>query len=1437
MTSLGGDGTGSRSQAVAAPPSISLPKGGGAIRGLGEKLGANPATGSAKATIPIATSPGRHGFGPRLALTYDSAGGATVFGLGWSLDLPAIARRTDRGVPTYRDPEDSDVFVLAGAEDLVPALARTAAGEWVRERLPPRVVDGVSYDLRRYVPRIEGVFARIERWTSRSDPADDFWRTITADDITTWYGRTPESRVADPEDRARVLRWLICETYDDQGHVAVYRYKEEDDTGVDRRRSHERNRSDAARHGERHLKRVRYGNAQPYLPALEPGARWPEPPGATADDASPHWLFELVLDYGDHPGDAPKPLETADWAPREDPFSSYRAGFEMRTYRRCQRVLMFHHFPDEPAVSAGCLVRSMDFDYSLGGEGPVYSALTRVTQWSHRRSPAGYDRRCLPPLEMAYSEAVVDPTVRELDPDSLEGIPEGVEGARYRFADLDGEGRAGILTEQSGRWAYKRNLSAAGVARFAAPETVDPLPSPPQLVSRQLLDLAGDGRLDVASFTDPAPGFFARTCAGWEPLVAFDSLPTIDWADPNLRFVDLTGDGRADVLITEDDVLRWYPSLGEAGFGAAEATPQALDEERGPRLVFADGTGTVHLADMSGDGLSDLVRIRNGSVCYWPSLGHGRFGAKVAMDHAPWFDAPDRFDERRVLLADIDGSGTVDLIYLSDRGVDLYFNRSGNGWSAAHRLEGFPRIDDVAAVETVDLLGIGTTCLVWSSALVSDASRPLRYVDLMGGRKPHLLTRAANNLGLQTELEYAASTEFSLADRLAGRPWACPLTFPVHVVRRVTVRDAWRGTAFSSTYAYHEGCFDSIEREFRGFGRVEQLDVEDFAAFAAANAGSPSVTADSAFYQAPVETVSWFDTGMRAPSAGEYLAGVGLGGFREPAPTDDVGTADLDAEEWREAGRATKGRLLRNEVYELDGRGRRIRLLSAGRHTAHVRRLQPRAGNPHAVFLVLDSEAVSVEYDLDLGPGAAAADPRVTHSLTLTADEYGHPLETVSVAYGRRGAAAADGLDPAQLATVRALQGEAHIEYTATRFTNDFSAPDARRLRAPFEVRTYELTGIRPAAPDGAFTLAELRGLNLSQLAEIPHHERPSAAARRKRLVEHTRTRYGRDDLRGPLPLGQQRRLGLVHQTCTLALTDAQLDAVFDARMADVVDGARTAREALRDRATSGYLSGPELAAAFAPLVSAAETAGQYWQPSGTAGFPPDAADHFYLPTRYTDAFGASSTVAWDRYDLFARRSTDAVGNTSSVEAFDFRVLSPTMHRDVNGNLREVAFDILGLVVAAAIRGKAGEGDTLAGFDAALTDPDPTAVAAFCSGRRSTRPRRARGCAARPPASSTTSAKPRQAGRRARRPRAASRARCTPTPPRGCRSASNAPTGRRGSSWPSAGRSRRSRAARRAGSSAGAPSSTTRASRSSATSPTSATPSGARRWPRLASRR
>jgi len=48
------------------------------------------------------------------------------------------------------------------------------------------------------------------------------------------------------------------------------------------------------------------------------------------------------------------------------------------------------------------------------------------------------------------------------------------------------------------------------------------------------------------------------------------------------------------------------------------------------------------------------------------------------MDGAPRFDNPDQFDQRRVRLADIDGSGKTYIIYLGRDNVSLYFNRSGN---------------------------------------------------------------------------------------------------------------------------------------------------------------------------------------------------------------------------------------------------------------------------------------------------------------------------------------------------------------------------------------------------------------------------------------------------------------------------------------------------------------------------------------------------------------------------------------------------------------------------------------------------------------------------------------------------------------------------------------------------------------------------------------
>ena len=63
--------------------------------------------------------------------------------------------------------------------------------------------------------------------------------------------------------------------------------------------------------------------------------------------------------------------------------------------------------------------------------------------------------------------------------------------------------------------------------------------------------------------------------------------------------------------------------LGESGFGEALRVNVATDEEHGPRCVFSDKTQAIFLADFSGDGLTDIVRISDREVCNNMERGPG----------------------------------------------------------------------------------------------------------------------------------------------------------------------------------------------------------------------------------------------------------------------------------------------------------------------------------------------------------------------------------------------------------------------------------------------------------------------------------------------------------------------------------------------------------------------------------------------------------------------------------------------------------------------------------------------------------------------------------------------------------------------------------------------------------------------------------------------
>jgi RHS repeat-associated protein len=491
------------------------------------------------------------------------------------------------------------------------------------------------------------------------------------------------------------------------------------------------------------------------------------------------------------------------------------------------------------------------------------------------------------------------------------------------------------------------------------------------------------------------------------------------------------------------------------------------------------------------------------------------------------------------------------------------------------------------------------------------------------------------------------------------------------------------------------------------------LDTEAFAALTGDGTLPEATNLDAASHVPPVLTRTWFHTGIYVGrdhvsdffaglldehDRGEYYHEPGLTPTqaRERLLPDTVMPPGLTLEEEREACRALKGAMLRQEVYALDGTDKAKIPYTVAEQNFTIAPLQPRAGNRHAVFFTHPREALSHHYERN------PADPRISHALTLEVDAFGNVLKSAAIGYGRRQP------DMTLSAEDRAKQTQLFITYTENRVTNAIEATNDYRSPLPCETRTYELTGL-PLPPDcSRFTLAEILTAGTGA-APIAYEQSPTTGMWQKRLIEHVRTLYRPDDLgvaqNDPLallPLSTAESLALPGESYKLAFTPGLLAGVYGGRVTD----------AMLD--TQGrYVH--------------SEGDANWWIPSGRIFFSPGSADapaqelvhartHFFLPRRYRDPFhthqlNTETVVTFDDHRLLVVETLDALGNTVHAQN-DYRVLGPSLMTDPNGNRSEVAFDVLGMVVATAVKGKLGQnlGDLLEDVD---PDPPLAALQAF----------------------------------------------------------------------------------------------------------------------------
>ena len=530
---------------------ITLAKGGGELKGLGESFSPDLHTGTGNFNIPIALPVGRNGFQPELGLTYSTGNGNTCLGLGWQLNIPGVSRKTSKGIPRYLDEgKTPDTFLLSGAEDLIPVEKKD---NWIR-----------------YRPRTEGLFALIRRY---KDQDNDYWEVKSKDGILHFYGQSPFLNIADsatvynPAIRDHIFSWHLVETRDVFGNRIIYEYER-----------------DSLNEGQRHsnqiyLKRIKYLDYED-------------------ENGQVQFLASVVFDYE---------------LDRPDPFSVYTSGFEIRTRRRCSRISTFTHPVPEQAIlvktyslayittpfSNTSLLQTVQVK---GHDKEKEEALPPLTFSYTSFAPTGREFKPLTGNEFP-SQSLANDTTDLIDlfgnglPDivQLNGVvrywknigsgqfdsprimkqaPAGISlsDSGIQFMDANGEGKADLVihkaslsgyfpTTFNGTWDQQSFVRHRKAPSFSLK---DP--------NVKLFDLNGDGITDALRTSNSMEAFLNDSLEGWHDMIItsrqdMERFPNVNFSDPRVRIADMTGDSLQDIVFINGNSVAYWPNMGYNKWG------------------------------------------------------------------------------------------------------------------------------------------------------------------------------------------------------------------------------------------------------------------------------------------------------------------------------------------------------------------------------------------------------------------------------------------------------------------------------------------------------------------------------------------------------------------------------------------------------------------------------------------------------------------------------------------------------------------------------------------------------------------------------------------------------------------------------------------------------------------------------------------------------
>lgn len=493
---------------------------------------------------------------------------------------------------------------------------------------------------------------------------------------------------------------------------------------------------------------------------------------------------------------------------RTDSLVSYKPSFELKTAYRLKEIKTF---------SLSQPVRVYKLSYYPQTE---WNSISRLNSISVKNGDRTKTLR-----ERFFSYTNYEPYAAQVESiPSAKTIPFGFPDVD--FIDANNDGLPDILNTAPANdqlWLNK-GVGESGLVEFDIPKIMDvKLYDKLSMDHVSWSDFDGDGKANLVSYNRNFTAYYnLDDDLSWQQTGVIRDI-NFPLDNKNVRLFDINNDKRTDVVYTATNssgsVYAHVVQLNlETGWTNPTTIPMPYEMSN---VSFSNPS--VRLGDMNGDGLQDVVVVRNKMISYFPGRGLSGFGKPIRFVNSP----RNLWNIANVYVSDMNADGLADVVNINGIRSEIWINKGLEvdevytaQLSQQPILINAPSNLSVRASRLVDINGNGSTDIVWYSP--GEYESTFTYADLYPEVRPNIISSMTNGLGAKTKFRYGSLVDEKIRDQKLGKAWSDAVPLAIPVLKEVTVEDSVTGIISTSQYDYTDGFYSFMDREFRGFSIVNE---------------------------------------------------------------------------------------------------------------------------------------------------------------------------------------------------------------------------------------------------------------------------------------------------------------------------------------------------------------------------------------------------------------------------------------------------------------------------------------------------------------------------------------------------------------------------------------------------------------------------------------